>query len=192
MKYKNKITPDEINLLPIGRFNGKILLIDTIEKYNAIKSDLKKHKLFGFDTESRPAFKKGIVNKLALIQLSTSDTAYIFRINLIGIPKELLKIFQNENVIKVGLAVNDDVKNIQKLFKFKPMGFFELKNLSKLHGIEDFSLKKLAAIIMNIKISKSNQLSNWEAEKLSESQLVYAATDAWLCFEMYKKLIQTI
>lgn len=188
-KYASSITADEINLLPLSQFNGEIILIDNFQKFNLYIKELFNQKVLGFDTESKPSFKKGENNSVALLQFSTSNKAYIFRLNHIGIPKQLKKIFENKDIIKVGLAIKDDIKIMQKLNNFKPASFIDICTISTQHNIEEKGLKKLAAIVLNMRISKSKQLSNWEAKILDNAQLTYAATDAWICYELYNKLV---
>ena len=188
-KYVASITTDEINLLPLSQFNGEIILIDNFQKFNLHIKDLYSHKILGFDTESKPSFKKGENNSVALLQISTANKAYIFRLNHIGLPNQLKKIFENKKVIKVGLAIKDDIKIMQKINNFKPASFIDICTISAQHNIEEKGLKKLAAIVLNMRISKSKQLSNWEAKILDDAQLTYAATDAWICYELYTKLV---
>ncbi|OFX27203.1 MAG: hypothetical protein A2033_07455 [Bacteroidetes bacterium GWA2_31_9] len=187
--YIPTITKEEINLLPLAQFSGEIILIDNFTKFNQYINELAENKIIGFDTESKPSFKKGLKNGVALLQLSTSEKAYIFRLNFIGIPDKLKKIFQDESIIKVGLAIRDDIKIMQKVHNFTPKSFIDICTISAQHNIEEKGLKKLAAIVLNVRISKSKQLSNWEAKTLDASQLVYAATDAWICYELYNKLV---
>jgi len=188
--FQKTITNEEIALLPLKAFEGNITLIDSIEKFQAIYPELRKESILGFDTETKPTFKKGEsnLNKVSLLQLSTKDHAYLFRLNFTGLPKELAKILADRNIIKIGVAVREDIRGLQKLTPFIPESFIDLKDYVRYFGIENSGLKKLAAIILNIKISKSQQLSNWENPELSEPQQKYAATDAWACFEIYNTL----
>jgi len=142
----------------------------------------------GFDTETKPSFKKGKLNSTALIQLATSDKAFLFRLNKIGFPDELAEILANDNVIKVGVALRDDLKDLKKINSFEPSGFIDLQDTAKELNIKNISLKKLTAIILNFRISKSQRVSNWEQEILSPGQLKYAATDAWVCYELYQAI----
>ncbi|MFC2121813.1 3'-5' exonuclease, partial [Bacteroidota bacterium] len=145
--------------------------------------------LLGFDTETRPSFKKGRINKVALLQLSGGGITYLFRLNKIGLPVEIINILSNPKIIKIGVAIHDDLISLRKLKEFKPDGFIELQDMVKEFGIENFSLKNLCAIVLGFKISKAKQLSNWEQDKLDDAQIKYAATDAWASVEIYKELI---
>lgn len=189
--YKISISPEEIDKLELVSFPGKIKVIDSVglEFLSAVRY-LKRQKIIGFDTESRPSFSPDQPHYgVSLLQLSGAEKAFLFRIKLMGgIPKPLRTVLSNENIIKVGAAVNDDVRGLEKHHDFPPRGFVDLQKIVWEYGIKDKAVKKMAAIILGIKISKTQQLSNWEAETLSDAQKAYAATDAWVCREMYLKL----
>lgn len=186
--FRESISKEELTDLPLKWFEGKINVIDKPEQVDDAVRILAAHRLIGFDTETRPAFKKGVLNKVALLQLSTADQAFLFRVNKTGVPFSLVKLLSNPDIIKPGVAIRDDIKGLQALSKFKPQGFIELQDHAKEMGILNFSLKKLAAIVLGFRISKSQQLSNWEAPSLTEAQQIYAATDAWVAHEIYKAL----
>ncbi|MBR7005093.1 MAG: 3'-5' exonuclease domain-containing protein 2 [Bacteroidales bacterium] len=190
--YRISISPEEIEKLEPASFPGKIKVVDSLglEFLKAVRY-LKRQKVLGFDTESRPCFSPGQPHYgVSLLQLSGQEKAYLFRIKLIGdIPKQLRAILSDENIIKVGAAVNDDVRGLEKHHDFQPKAFVDLQKMVWEYGIKDKSVKKMAAIILGIRISKTQQLSNWEAETLSDAQCAYAATDAWVCREMYMKLL---
>lgn len=184
--FKENITKEELTDLPLRWFDGEIVVVDNNEKLMQAVKTLSKAKIIGFDTETKPAFKKGVFNKVALLQLSIKDQAFLFRINKIGLPAEVCKILANPKIIKPGVAINDDIKALNKINTFVPKGFVELQEHAKTLGITDFSLKKLAAITCGFRISKGQQLSNWEAEVLTEAQQIYAATDAWAALEIFE------
>ena len=186
--FKESITKEELAELPLLQFEGKITLIEEFSQVNIVAGYLARQRFIGFDTETRPSFKKGVVNKVALLQLSTNEHAFLFRLNKIGLPNKIIKVLQSENIIKTGVAIRDDIKMLQALSNFKPRGFIELQDSVKEFGIQNFSLKKLAGIILSCRISKSQQLSNWEAESLTEAQKLYAATDAWIALKIYENL----
>ncbi|MBN2772836.1 MAG: 3'-5' exonuclease domain-containing protein 2 [Prolixibacteraceae bacterium] len=186
--YRESISKEELGELPLKQFEGDIFLIDEISQVNQAVDFLSKQEIVGFDTETRPSFKKGKVNKVALLQLSTDSHAFLFRVNKIGLPEPLKKLLQSDKIIKPGIAIRDDIKVLQELNGFKPGGFIELQDEVKDFGIQNFSLKKLAGIILGIRISKAQQLSNWEAATLTPPQMVYAATDAWVSLKIYKNL----
>lgn len=187
--FVNKITTEEIKNLPSCHFEGKITIIDTPELAEEIIEELSNEKILGFDTETRPSFKKGKLHKVALLQLSTTNHAFLIRTNIIGLPDGIKKILSNPNIVKVGVAIRDDIRILQHLNNFIANQFIDLQNYVKSFGIEDNGLKKIAGIVLGIKISKNERLSNWENEILTEKQQIYAATDAWVCCEIYTKLV---
>ncbi len=182
------ISKEEMEELPLGKFTGEIVVVDDLENLYIVANELKDERVIGFDTETKPAFKKGQKNEVALLQLSTNDKAYLIRLNRTGLTTEILNILTNPDIKKVGVAIRDDIKALQRLKSFEPAGFIELQDYAKDAGLEVFSLKKLAALLMDIKISKRQRLSNWEAESYTESQQSYAATDAWAGLLIYKGL----
>jgi len=190
MVYKINIDKEELAVLPLIQFEGQIMLVESKEDYLISIEYLARQTMLGFDTETRPAFKKGVVYEVALLQLATKDRAFLFRLNKIGLPNGLINILENPNIEKIGVAIRDDIKGLQKLNNFKPGGFVELQERVKEYGILDFSLKKLSAIVLGYRISKAQQVTNWEALELSEAQQIYAATDAWVSHRIYESLSQ--
>jgi ribonuclease D len=192
--FQISISPDEIGRLELASFPGEIHVIDALgEEFGKAVSYLRHQKVIGFDTETRPTFSPDQrSNGTALLQLSGAEKAFLFRIKSMGgIPRRLCAILANPNIVKVGAAIHDDVTGLQKFAGFQPQNFVDLQKIGWEYGIRDKSVKKMTAIILGFKISKAQQLSNWEAEKLSESQQRYAATDAWVCREMYLRLMQS-
>jgi ribonuclease D len=183
-----KISKEELNELPHGVFDGKIVIIENLLHLQKIIPFLRHQKELGFDTETRPSFKKGKINTVALLQLSTSKEAFLFRISKMGFPAVLADILADEAIVKIGAAIRDDIKALQKITPFIPGGFVELQNFVKQFGIEDAGLQKLTGNILGFKISKGQRLSNWENQELTESQQQYAATDAWVGLEIYYRL----
>ena len=159
-----------------------------MKTFNEVFPRLVGEKLLGFDTETRPTFKKGRKNKVSLIQLSSGTIACLFRINKMGFPDKLVDLLADPSVIKAGVAVHDDIRFLKGVKKFEPSGFVDLQTFVKDFGIQSSGLKKLVAIILGFRISKRQQVTDWEAEQLTEAQQIYAATDAWVCYQIYKKL----
>ncbi len=186
--FQENITAEELREHDLSWFKGKIVVVDNKNTYIKVFPDLIHQKVLGFDTESRPSFRKGHKNKVSLIQLATADHAFLFRINRIGIPKELAFILASPEIIKAGVAIHDDIRFLKKIRRFNPQGFVDLQIFVKDFGIQCSGLKKLTAIVLGFRISKRQQVTDWEAEHLSEAQQVYAATDAWVCREIYKRL----
>jgi ribonuclease D len=188
MTFREEISNEEIKQLPRKVFDGDIFLIDTERKFDIAIPLLREYRVLGFDTETKPSFKKGKSNSTALLQLATEDKAFLFRLNKIGFPKALADLLSNENIMKIGVAIRDDLKELQRFQSFEPDGFVDLQETAKDLNIKNISLKKLTAIVLNFRISKSQRVSNWEQEILSPAQLKYAATDAWVCYELYQKI----
>lgn len=188
--YRESIDKLELEELPLIQFEGHITLVESKEDYLSSIDYLSKQRILGFDTETKPAFKKGVYNEVALLQLSTEDRAFLFRLNKIGLPNGLKGILENPGIQKIGVAIRDDIKALQKLNDFNPGGFIELQEHVKEFGIQDFSLKKLSAIVLGFRISKSQRITNWEAPELTEAQQIYAATDAWISHRIFESLNQ--
>lgn len=186
--FHSNIPKEHIQELPSGKFKGRIFLIDTLDGIEEIKNIIRDIKIFGFDTETKPSFRKGKINNTALVQLAASDNAFLFRISMLGIPDLLADILENNDIIKVGVALKHDLASLQKVKSFKPAGFIDLQHFVEQFGIKDKGLRKLAANILGLKITKGQQTSNWESKVLKQTQLEYAATDAWVCYKIYNKL----
>ena len=186
--FQETISKEQLDELPLTSFDGEIILVDDYEDCLMAVKHLVNTDVIGFDTETKPSFKRGQVNKVALLQLSTDKKAFLFRINKIGLPNEIKSILTDSKILKIGVAIRDDVKTLQRISHFKPAGFVELQEEVKGFGIQDFSLKKIAGIVLGVRISKSQRLSNWESDELSEAQQSYAATDAWIPFQIFHSL----
>lgn len=188
--FQATISKEEVNQLPIASFTGEIIVVDDMDKFHQAMKILKKHKLVGLDTETRPSFQKGEQNKISLLQISTENQSFLFRINLIQFPDELKRYLAKFSVKKIGLALRDDIIGLQKLGNFKARNLVDLQSIVNDYGIMELSLQKLYAILFKGKISKKQRLSNWEKAELTEAQKLYAATDAWATLMIYKELIK--
>ncbi len=186
--FEPTITKDTVNTLPVCTYTGKIVIVDTPEKCTEAVAFLNQQAIIGFDTETRPSFVKGIQHKVSLLQLATNDICFLFRLHLIGMPKELVDLLQNKKILKVGVAIDNDKLSLRKLKVSKLDGFIDLQKIVGQFGIQDISLQKMYAILFGKKISKSQRLSNWESPTLTKEQQEYAAIDAWASLEMYLKL----
>ncbi|MBO5498229.1 MAG: 3'-5' exonuclease domain-containing protein 2 [Bacteroidales bacterium] len=191
--YIESITPEGIEKLEYASFPGKIIVIDAVgAEFNRAINYLRAQKVIGFDTETRPCFAPNQPRYgVSLLQLSGPGKAFLFRVKNMGMHRRLCNLLADKRIIKVGAAIHDDIRGLQKLREFQPGGFVDLQKIVCEYGIRDKSVKKMSAIILGFRISKTQQLSNWEAETLSESQCKYAATDAWVCREMYLKLMKS-
>ena len=186
--YQENITAEELAECELTWFRGEIVIVEDMETFREVFPKLLGSDLLGFDTETKPNFKKGRKNTVSLIQLSNEDIACLFRINKIGIPEDLIRLLSDPSVIKAGVAVHDDIRFLKGVKKFIPDGFIDLQGFVKDYGIQSSGLKKLAAIVLGYRISKRQQVTDWEADQLTEAQQIYAATDAWVCHQIYKKL----
>lgn len=189
--YKPTILKDELKMLPQEMFSGSIVVVDSVELLNEALVILNQQEVVGFDTETKPVFAKGRKNKVALLQLATENTCFLFRLNILELPPQLVDFLNNADILKIGLSIKDDFLMLHARSKnFEPDGFIELQSFVKSYGIDDNSLQKIYAIIFNKKISKSQRLSNWEIGELSSGQQRYAALDAWACRKIFLELSQ--
>ena len=187
--FKDRISNEELKELPLAAFQGEIVVVDAPgEVYEEAIKYLRGCSLIGFDTETRPSFTPGAHYNTALLQLSSENRAFLFRLNKIGLTPELKSILRSKKIVKIGAAVLDDIRGLQRHGMFTPGGFIDLQKEVGQYGICELGVKKMAGIILGVKISKAQQLSNWEAATLSPAQQRYAATDAWVCREMFLKL----
>ena len=190
IELPNKIDKSELADKPRVVFDGIVEEIDTEEKAEIAIRTLSNETVVGFDTETRPSFTKGIKHKIALLQLCTEKYGYLFRLNKIDIPDCVVEFLSNPNIIKVGISVKDDFHSLASRRKFEPAGFVELQELCGEMGIEEKGLQKLYCLLFHERISKNQQLSNWEIESLTESQRQYAAVDAWACLRIYRYILE--
>ena len=187
-QFAHTITKEEIAKLPTEAFKGRIFTILSETEANKAVDYLSGFPLVGFDTETRPSFKKGQHYKISLMQISTHDTCFLFRLNRIDIPESLEAFLTNADILKIGLSLRDDFGAMRKRKEIKPANFLDLQAYVKQFGIEEASLQKIYAILFHKKISKGQRLTNWEADVLSDAQKKYAALDAWACLQIYNQL----
>jgi len=187
--FRTKISKEEVNELPVVIFDGKITLVDDLSKVESAIEELRKTTLVGIDTETKPSFTRGTHYKVSLVQISTLDHCFLFRLNYIDLPKVLVEFFADENIKKIGLSLRDDLAGLNKRQAFKPAGFIDIQAIARNYGIMELSLQKVYALIFDKKISKSQRLTNWENPELTEQQQRYAATDAWASLQIYQQLI---
>ena len=181
MGYIPTIDNDSVAALPAARFEGRIVIVDREEQIETACNDLRSATIIGFDTETRPSFRAGVSYKVSLLQLSTTDTCYLFRLSHIRLDNRILKILGSRQILKVGADVAGDIRALHALREFRADGFVDLQHEASRWGIEEKSLRKLSAIVLGLRVSKAQRLSNWEAEVLTPQQREYAATDAWIC-----------
>ncbi len=187
-RFPERLGKEHIKTLPVCAFDGQIHLITEIKDLSDAIKTLRKYSVLGFDTETRPVFRKGVKHNVSLLQLSTPKEAFLFRLNHLGFPNELVEILEDSAILKVGIAILDDVRGLKKLSNFKAGGFIELADIANDLGIVTCGLRNLAAIFLGVRITKKAQLTNWERPVINSKQSLYAATDAWICLEMYNFL----
>jgi len=187
---KNKLSKTEINSLPLRYYNGPIRIIQTAEQAKDACTILIKEKLLGFDTETRPAFNKGQSYLPSLLQLAGTKVVYLFQLSKCGLPDSITNLLSNVNIIKSGVAIDQDLIELQQILNFKPGGFIDLGDIARSNGLPHHGLRGLAAFLLNFRISKSVRTSNWSTNQLTKKQIKYAATDAWLGRELYLKYKQ--
>lgn len=176
--------------MPQVVFPGRLTVIDTMAAAEKAIAVLSRCHLVGLDTETRPSFRKGVVNKTALLQISSSESAYLFRLNIIGMPAFVCDFLANPKIVKVGLSLKDDFSSLKRRASISPASYVELQELAAEFGIREKGLQRMYALLFGRRISKAQQLSNWEADVLTEAQCQYAAIDAWSCIRIYKYLMK--
>lgn len=182
------IDNDALNSVPVGKYEGEIVLIDKkgdVDKYVEI---IEQDDIIGIDSETRPNFTRGERHQVALLQIATSSKVYLFRLNKIGFTKSLLALFENPNLIKVGIALENDLPELRRFGPINPVGLVDLNKLCPAIGFGMIGARKLSAMILGFRLSKAQQTSNWESDVLTDAQLAYAATDAWVCREIYLRI----
>lgn len=187
--YK-KFDKSVIASLPIVRFEGRIVTVVSETEASRAVDFLLSQSVVGIDTETKPAFKRGVIHQVALLQVSTHDICFLFRLNHLGLSPSIVRLLTDKKVPKVGLSLHDDLHMLHKRGDFQAGTFIDLQDLVKKMGIEDMSLQKLYANLFSQRISKSQQLSNWQADVLTDKQKLYAATDAWACIMIYEELMR--
>lgn len=189
-EFSKNITSEEIRSLSPATFGGEVEIVDNDDSMKKACDYLAKCSLLGFDTETKPAFKVGVMNKVALLQLTDGKRCFLFRLCRMQLDRLIIKILENKDIIKVGVDVKGDIRDLNKLRRFDPRGFVELQNEVAQFGIEDKSLRKIAAIVTGKAVSKAQRLSNWEGRELTPAQQRYATVDATICLEIYHILTQ--
>ena len=179
------ISKADINRLPMKQYEGPVHLIRTLEEAEQAVAKLKQETLLGFDTETRPTFRVGEYYPPSLLQLATGKEVFLFQIKLTGLTEGLREILASPDIIKTGVSIRDDLSELRKLAGFEPAGFVELATCAKQAHIKNLGLRGLAALLLGFRVSKREQVSNWAKNELTESQIRYAATDAWLGREIY-------
>lgn len=186
--FEKRITKEDINELPLFKYEGKTVIAADEKQIDKAIFEIEKYDLVGFDTETKPTFIKGQFNHVALVQIAVPGKVYLLRIHHTGITNTLGKFLCNDQISKIGIALDDDLIALKKRRRFNPGGFLDLNKITPTLGIENIGARNLSALLLNFRISKNQQVTNWENPILTQHQITYAATDAWICLEMYNKL----
>ena len=183
-----RISKEDINLLPLGSWEGPVVVVQSGDDLEPALARLASADLLGFDTETRPAFRKGQSFPPSLLQLATADEVFLFQLNRVGLPGGLLKLLSDPDILKAGVGLDFDLKSLQDLRPFQPRGFVDLARIARQKGIRNNGLRGLAAAVCGIRISKSARTTNWANDLLTPQQIRYAATDAWIGRELFLRL----
>lgn len=186
--YIDKIDNDTTSKLPAIEFRGDIRIVDREEQVEEACRYLAEQPILGFDTETRPSFRAGVTFRVSLLQLSSPERCYLFRLNRIALSKPILQLLENAGLPKIGADVAGDLRSLHQLRHFREAGFIDLQAIVGAWGIEEKSLRKMSAIVLGKRVSKAQRLSNWESSELTDKQRIYAATDAWVCIQIYRRL----
>ena len=189
--FIDKISNEQTALLPAIEFRGEIRIVEDERDIAAACKYLAEQPVIGFDTETRPSFRPGVTFRVSLLQLSSPEVCYLFRLNRIPLDKAILQLFENKRLLKVGADVAGDLRSLRQIRHFRDAGFIDLQAIAPEWGIAEKSLRKLSAIVLGQRVSKAQRLSNWEAATLTDKQQLYAATDAWVCTRIYDRLLRT-
>lgn len=185
----NRLSREYINSLPIIRFVGEVVVVDSAEQEDAVIRSLWGEKLVGFDTESKPAFQRGVSYPISLVQLATENTAYLFQLQKTGFSDALAGFFSNKKIKKIGVGIKSDIEKLQELKRFIPGGFLDLSILAAQKGIIQVGVRGLTARYIEHRLVKSSQKTNWAQPELTRKQQIYAALDAWVCLKIYPRLV---
>lgn len=185
---RKSITKEEVNQLERKSFEGNIVVVDDMAQLKEAMALLSNETIIGFDTETRPSFRKNVQYTPSLLQLSSDKHAILFRLKHIGLPKEVIALLENEDITKIGVAISRDLKELKEIQPFSEKNFVDLNTFAPKKGFQNIGVRKLSAMVLGFKVSKRQQTSNWEAKDLSNAQQIYAATDAWVSREIYLKI----
>ena len=189
--FIDKISNEQTALLPAIEFRGEIRVVEQERDIAAACKYLAAQPVLGFDTETRPSFRQGVTFRVSLLQLSSPEVCYLFRLNKIPLAKPILQLLEDRRVLKIGADVAGDLRSLRQIRHFRDGGFVDLQGIAPEWGIGEKSLRKLSAIVLGRRVSKAQRLSNWEAATLTDKQQLYAATDAWVCTRIYEQLLRT-
>ena len=180
-----RMSRQEMADLPIGRYEGEVLVVETQQDLERASQDIRQESVAGFDTETRPAFRPGESYLPALAQVATARAVYLFPLQRLDFSPEMAEILSSPALVKAGVGLADDLRQLKKMFAFEAAAVFDLGQAAKRHGARQTGVRNLAGLYLGIRIPKGTKTSNWAAPRLSPQQVAYAATDAWVCRELY-------
>ena len=186
MKY---VAKEDVSSFPLIKFNGDVYVVDTVKDVVKYCKVLSKADVLGFDTETKPSFTKGVVHQTSLMQLSFANSVFLFRLNKIGLMKEIIDILINPNILKVGIDVKNDLLDLKKIYPFHESNFIDLNTLAINKGFKSIGAVKLSIMLLGYRISKRQRLSDWSLDRLNDAQIEYAAIDAWICPKILQAFI---
>ena len=189
--FPANISNDETALLSAIEFGGPISIIDSESQIKEACRYLAGQSIIGFDTETRPSFRAGVTNRVALLQLSSAEHSFLFRLNKIPLDRAIIKLLESREILKIGIDIKGDLRALHNIRHFQERNFIDLQHFVEDWGIAEKSLRKISAIVLGKRVSKAQRLSNWEAAQLTPGQQLYAATDAWVCTQIYDMLLHT-
>lgn len=187
---KQRMSREEINAMPLKAWDGNVRIIRSFSQWKAAEAEMRKDGVLGFDTETRPTFRKGKLNAPALVQVATADTVFLTQLGWVPFGAYQAGVLSDPAIVKVGVGIGDDMRALAKIFPFEPAGVVDLANVAKAHGLPNQGLRTLAASLFGWRISKGSQCSNWSLRQLSPRQIAYAATDAWIGRMIYMRLAE--
>lgn len=185
MTIRRKLSSQDVDALPLWHYAGKIILIRDAGEAKLAVQNLLKQDYLGFDTETRPTFRRGQRYDPSLVQVAEEDVVHLFQLAACGGLRPLLPLFMAAKPVKICLGIGEDLRRLQIMEKFPANGFVELLDSVRPLGIVDGGLRKLCANLLGLRISKKEQTSNWARPDLTERQLRYAATDAWVSRKIF-------
>jgi len=184
-EHARLISRDEVNALPIRRYEGEVLLVESAADLERALADCRAERVAGFDTETRPSFRPGESYPPALAQFATARAVYLFRLQRPEQCAAVAELLAHAGLVKAGVSVADDLKALKKVTAFEERSVVDLGVIARQRGMKQTGVRNLAALLLGFRIPKGTKTSNWAARQLSPQQIGYAATDAWACRELY-------
>jgi ribonuclease D len=190
LRIMKTITKDEIAGLAIGRYEGTICLVASAQDLERAMQVIRAEQVVGLDTETKPAFQKNQFHLPCLVQIATASEVYLFQLRRMEFSGVLAEVLENPALIKAGVGLANDLSSLKKVFPFEPQNIVDLSRVAQRHGIKQSGIRNLAARLLGFRVSKGSATSNWDRSQLTPKQIAYAATDAWVCRELFLRFQQ--